>query len=369
MLDIVMGRRGMLASSASHMTNLTKIKQIFFAVIIGLVFTMPAFAQDGMNPLIPGGNSAPPGDAPKAIVSDPLYDFGTALEGTMVTHVFTIKNVGKGYLDIQGIKTSCGCTTGSPSKTHIAPGETSDLSVTFDTHFQKGHAVRTIVASTNDPDNSQVVMTLQGVVKKQVEAQPGQVSFGDVKRGTELTKEVLVNDLNPARGAFSVGPVSNSNSSIKVEQEKRPDGKPGALLKVSLLKTMPVGPFDDSIKITNNRVPLQVDVFGTVTGDLNIDPAQVSFGLVPHGEDVVRIFKLSNQGPHPVKVLDVASSSPAVEAVAEPVAAGKEYRVTVTLRRGTPDGQLRGNLTIKTDDPEQATLNVPFYAIVGNYRT
>jgi hypothetical protein len=210
---------------------------------------------------------------------------------------------------------------------------------------------------------------MQGIVKKQVEAVPGEIAFGDLKRGTEGTREILVNDLNPARGAFSVGPISNSNSSIKVDQEKRPDGKPGALLKVSLLKTMPTGPFDDTIKITTNRVPLQVDVFGNVTGDLNVDPAQVSFGIVPHGQDIVRIFKLSNQGPHPVKVLDVASSSPAVAATAEPVTPGKEYKVTVTLRHGTPDGQLRGNLTIKTDDPDQATLNVPFYAIVGQFKT
>jgi len=27
------------------------------------------------------------------------------------------------------------------------------------------------------------------------------------------------------------------------------------------------------------------------------------------------------------------------------------------------------NLTIKTDDPDQATLNVPFYAIVGQFKT
>jgi hypothetical protein len=229
--------------------------------------------------------------------------------------------------------------------------------------------VRTITAFTNDPNNPQVAMTMQGIVKKQVEAVPGEVAFGDVKRGTEGTKEVLVNDLNPARGEFSVGPISNSNDAIKVEQEKRPDGKPGVLLKVSLLKTMPVGPFDDTIKITNNRVPLQVDVFGTVTGDLNIDPAQVSFGIVPRGQDIVRIFKLSNQGPHPVKVLNVSSSTPAVEAIAEPVTPGKEYKVTVTLMHGTPDGQLRGNLTIKTDDPDQATLNVPFYAIVGQFKT
>jgi Protein of unknown function (DUF1573)/Flagellar-associated PapD-like len=352
------------------MANLKKINRLFVALIVGLLMaSVPAFPQDGMNPLIPGGNSAPPGHEPKAVVSDPLYDFGSAPEGMMVTHTFTIKNTGKGYLDISGVKTSCGCTTGSPSKMHVAPGETSDIAVSFDTHFQKGHQVRTITAFTNDPDNPQVAMTMQGIVKKQAEAVPGEVAFGDVKKGTEETKELLINDLNPQRGSFSVGPVSNSNSSIAVVQEKRPDGKPGALLKVSLLKTMPTGPFDDSIKIVTNRVPLQVDVFGNVTGDLNVDPAQVSFGLVPHGADIVRIFKLSNQGPHPVKVLDVASSSPAVGAVAEAVTPGKEYKVTVTLRHGTPDGQLRGNLTIKTDDPDQATLNVPFYAIVGQYKT
>ena len=352
------------------MTNLKNMKQAFLALIIVSLASVSAFAQDSsMNPLIPGGNSAPPGHAPKAVASDPLYDFGSALEGTMVKHTFTIKNVGQGYLDIQGVKTSCGCTTGDPSKMHVAPGDTTDIAVAFDTHFQKGHQVRTITVATNDPNNPQVAMTMQGIVKRQVEAVPGEVAFGDVKRGTEETKELLVNDLNPARGTFSVGPVSNSNSSIKVEQLKRPDGKPGALIRVSLLKTMPVGPFDDSIKITTNRVPLQVDVFGTVTGDLNIDPAQVSFGIVPHGQDIVRIFKVSNQGPHPIKVLDVASSTPAVGAVAEPVTPGKEYKVTVTLRHGTPDGQLRGNLTIKTDDPDQATLNVPFYAIVGQFKT
>jgi len=352
------------------MTNLKKIKLTFLALAVGLLATAPAFAQDSsMNPLIPGGNAAPPGHAPKAVVSDPLFDFGSAPEGRMVTHTFTIKNTGQGYLDLSGVKTSCGCTTGEPSKMHVAPGDTTDIAVSFDTHFQHGHQVRTITAFTNDPDNPQVAMTMQGIVKKQVEAVPGEVAFGDVKRGTEGTKELLVNDLNPTRGTFSVGPVSNSNSSIKVEQLPRPDGKPGALVRVSLLKTMPVGPFDDTVRITTNRVPLQVDVFGTVTGDLNIDPAQVSFGLVPHGQDIVRIFKLSNQGPKPVKVLDVASSSPAVGAVAEPVTPGKEYKVTVTLRHGTPDGQLRGNLTIKTDDPDQATLNVPFYAIVGQYKT
>ena len=138
------------------MTNLKKMKLAFLALMIGLIATVPAFAQDGMNPLIPSGNGAPPGRVPKAVPSDPLYDFGSALEGTMVKHTFTIKNTGQGYLDIQGVKTSCGCTTGDPSKMHVAPGDTSDIAVAFDTHFQKGHQVRTITVATNDPNNPQV---------------------------------------------------------------------------------------------------------------------------------------------------------------------------------------------------------------------
>jgi Protein of unknown function (DUF1573)/Flagellar-associated PapD-like len=326
------------------------------------------FAED-LNPLIPSGDAPPPsGHAPKAAVETPLYDFGTALEGTMVNHVFKIKNTGQGYLEIRGVKTSCGCTTGTPSKSHVAPGDESEISVAFDTRFQKGHQVRTIMAFTNDPNNPQVAMTMQGIIKKQVEASPDEVAFGTVRKGSEGTKEIVISDLL-GRGPFEVGPVSNSNSAIKVVQEKRTDGKPGAVLKVSLLKTMPLGTFDDTIKVTTNRVPLNVDVFGTVTGDLNIDPAQVSFGLVPKGQDIIRLVKLSNAGAHPVKVLDVKSSSPSVVASAEPVASGKEYKVTVTLRRGTPEGQLSGQLTIKTDDPDQATINLPFYAIVGQYKS
>jgi len=33
------------------------------------------------------------------------------------------------------------------------------------------------------------------------------------------------------------------------------------------------------------------------------------------------------------------------------------------------DAYLHGNLTIKTDDPEQSTLAIPFYAIVGQFKS
>ncbi len=332
----------------------------FLAVVMA---ASTAFAQ----PQIPGINAAPPGPQPKVQVINPLYDFGTALEGKMVEHTFKIKNAGKGELIIRGMKTSCGCTAATPTKNHLAPGEETDISVGFDTHFQKGHQVRTITAFTNDPDTPQAIMTMQGIVKQQVAATPAEVAFGTVRKGVSVAQEVTITDLTNEKG-FKVGTISNSSPYIKVTQEPGKDGKPGTALKVELLPTMPPGAFDDTIKVITNRVPLQIDVFGTVTGDLTINPAQVSFGIVPRGQDVVRILQLSNAGNRDVKVLGVTSSVPSVVASAEAVKPGKEYRITVTLRRGTPEGQLRGQLAIKTDDPEQGTLNVPFYAVVGQFK-
>ncbi len=341
------------------------MRKILFVFITLTLAAGIAAAQS--LPQVPGLNAAPPGPQPKVEVLNPLYDFGTKLEGTMVEHVFKIKNVGQGELIIRGMKTSCGCTAATPTKNHLSPGEQTDISVGFDTHFQKGHQVRTITAYTNDPDTPQAVMTMQGIVKQQVAATPAQVAFGTVHKGTAATQEVTIDDLTNQKG-FKVGPATNSSPYIKVTQEPRKDGKPGATLKVDLLPTMPAGAFDDTIKVITDRVPLNIDVFGTVTGDLSLDPAQVSFGIVPRGQDVVRILKLSNASNRDVKVLDISSSAPSVIASAEAVKPGKEYRITVTLRRGTPEGQLRGQLAIKTDDPEQTTVDVPFYAIVGQFK-
>jgi hypothetical protein len=341
------------------------MRRVLLAIVIVLFAAAGAFAQ--AVPGIPGGNAAPPGPQPKVQLLNSLFNFGTALEGQMVNHTFKIKNVGNSELIIRGIKTSCGCTAAAPSKSHLAPGETADVSVGFDTHFQKGHQTRTITAFTNDPGTPQAVMTMQGVVRQQVAATPAQVDFGNVRKGTELTREVKIEDLTGKKN-FQVGPITNSNPAIKITQEKGKDGKPTGMLQIVLDKSMPVGTFDDTVNVVTNRVPIQVDVFGTVSGDLSLDPAQVSFGIVPKGQDVVRILKLTNNGPHDIKLLDISSSAPSVSAASEPVKPGKEFKIVVTLRRGAPDGQLRGQLAIRTDDPEQKTLNVPFYAIVGQFK-
>jgi len=343
------------------------MRRIGFSVGFVFAFVTAAAFIRTLESMIPNAIAAPVGPQPKVQVENPLFDFGSAFQGQMVLHTFKIRNLGKGRLLISGVKTSCGCTAAQPTKTTLAPGEEAEITASFDTRFRTGHQLRTIMVSTNDPGNPSALMTIHGVVRQRVAATPAQVAFGSVRQGTEVTKEVTISDLAEQK-RFKITSMTNSNVAIKVTQENRLDGKSGAVLKASLLKNMPVGAFNDTINVMAMGVPVTINVFGTVTGDLNVDPPQVSFGIVPQGGEATRIVELINHGQKPVKVLGLTSDTPAVTAEAELVSAGKEYKITVQLRRSSLEGQIRGHLHIRTDHPDQPTLAVPFYGIVGQFQ-
>ena len=137
------------------------------ALLMALAAPGSRLAQSAAPASQSGAKSPAPAaaaSAPKAQVVNPVYDFGTVLEGQRVVHSFAIRNVGTKDLILNGVKTSCGCTVAAPSLNRVPPGGESQVAVTFDTHFQKGHRERTITVYTNDPANPNAEMTLQGEV-------------------------------------------------------------------------------------------------------------------------------------------------------------------------------------------------------------
>jgi hypothetical protein len=308
------------------------------------------------------------GTVPKAEIAQPVYNFGTALSGPPIKHIFTVRNVGKAPLKLVKVVTSCGCTAAKPSKEVLAPGEIATIATTVDTRLEHGHSLSVVTLATNDPSKPEIELKIEGDIKPQVTAQPADVNFGNVHHGTAVTREVMLNDLVGGKKGFVLKSVKNSSPYIKVTTTKRTDGKPGAVLHVALLPTMPPGPISDTIRIATNRSPLRVGILGTVVGDLTVKPPQVSFGILSHDQGAVRIIRVTNTGKRAVKVIGVASTNHSVQAEVKPVTPGKEYKVTLALRPNTPDGQIRGALTIKTDDPKQTTLTVPYFGIVGSFK-
>src|SRR5260370_20762417 len=152
----------------------------------------------GLSPLLQGAASS--GGVPKAEAIDPMFNFGAAPSGPPVKHVFKIRNAGTGTFTNDVGTSSCGWTAAKPTKNSLAPGEESDIAVTFDTISEKGPSTRTITGVTNDPKQRQLELTLKGDLRAQVEAAPPFVAFGIVKHGVEKTSRVTIADLVNDKG-------------------------------------------------------------------------------------------------------------------------------------------------------------------------
>ncbi len=90
--------------------------------------------------------------APEVYVEEPIYDFGSILEGFAVTHVFIIQNTGNETLVIERVAASCGCTTTELATDRLAPGASVELEVLIDTAGFGGQRIsKSISIQTNDP--------------------------------------------------------------------------------------------------------------------------------------------------------------------------------------------------------------------------
>jgi hypothetical protein len=91
------------------------------------------------------------------------YDFGKINRGDKVTYNFKFTNTGKSPLIITSAVASCGCTTPNWPKTPVAPGQSAQITVVFNSTGKSGlqDKMVTITANTNP---AQTVVHLVGEV-------------------------------------------------------------------------------------------------------------------------------------------------------------------------------------------------------------
>ena len=77
------------------------------------------------------------------------HEFGTITEGDIVEHTFTFTNTGNTPLIIQDARASCGCTVPKKPEKPVAPGETGEIQVRFDSQGKPGMQNKTITVTAN----------------------------------------------------------------------------------------------------------------------------------------------------------------------------------------------------------------------------
>lgn len=104
-------------------------------------------------------------NAPRVKFEATSHDFGQVEKGGRVAHVFHFKNTGKRPLKIRKIRATCGCTTVRPEKKVIPAGESSSFKAILNVGSRKGELHKSIYFISNDPENSNLRLSLKARVK------------------------------------------------------------------------------------------------------------------------------------------------------------------------------------------------------------
>lgn len=108
--------------------------------------------------------------APELQIASKNFDFDNVSYGQILEKKFEITNSGNQNLEILRLATSCGCTTATISQNQIAPGQSVELKVRYDTGAMtgahaKGKQERIIFIKSNDPRNPQTEVRIYANVK------------------------------------------------------------------------------------------------------------------------------------------------------------------------------------------------------------
>jgi len=90
-------------------------------------------------------------------------DYGEITKGSDGVRTFTFENTGNAPLEIQGVKSSCGCTIPKKPEGPIEPGKKGEITVRYDTN-RIGIFRKTITVNTNVPKAAIIALKIKGNV-------------------------------------------------------------------------------------------------------------------------------------------------------------------------------------------------------------
>lgn len=91
-------------------------------------------------------------------------DYGEVAQGSDGTRIFKFTNTGDAPLEIKDAKSSCGCTVPKKPEAPIAPGDTGEIVVRYDTKNRVGQFRKTITLTTNIENQPMVALKIKGNV-------------------------------------------------------------------------------------------------------------------------------------------------------------------------------------------------------------
>jgi hypothetical protein len=201
---------------------------------------------------------------PKASVQQTEYDFGTIVQGKIARHNFVLINSGGDLLKITDVHASCGCTAAKPDKNELAPGESTNIKVEFNSTGRMGKQEKYVYVKINDPNNKELKFKFTGNVIEGMEVKDSssfhaaELYFTETQHDFGVVKEGQVVDYtfkykNTGKGVLEVNNVSTScGCTVALMSSKKLEPGQEGTLRVELDTKNHVGKMNRNITIQSN---------------------------------------------------------------------------------------------------------------------
>ncbi len=100
------------------------------------------------------------------VFTEEMHDFGDITEGSKQEHLFSFKNTSKVPLVITSATGSCGCTVPEWPRNPIAPGESGEIKVSFDSTGRSGRQDKQVTIEANTVPRTTVIKITSNVLPK-----------------------------------------------------------------------------------------------------------------------------------------------------------------------------------------------------------
>lgn len=144
------------------------MKKLFSVLTLLAMVVAVAHSQNDAAPMLQEKENQ---SGAQIMFESETVDYGVIEQGSEPFRVFTFTNTGTEPLIITQAKGSCGCTVPTYPKEPIAPGETGEIKVRYDTN-RLGKFTKRVTLTTNAPEDK-TMLTIKGEVLKKAEEPEG----------------------------------------------------------------------------------------------------------------------------------------------------------------------------------------------------
>ncbi|MCB1121381.1 MAG: DUF1573 domain-containing protein [Verrucomicrobiae bacterium] len=184
------------------------------------------------------------------------------LDETEYVAKFPFTNTGTDSIEILKVASSCGCTTALPSQRVFKPGESGEITATFDYQSRQGKQIKTIRVETNQENDPRIELRLEVEIPTALEVSPSVVMWNRARETEMAPKEVIIqsNLPDPIEIVEVIGSSDLFSSEIKVMEagkkfalsvvpENLPADAKGILRGTFLVKTNYANPTKSTLKV------------------------------------------------------------------------------------------------------------------------